>query len=1014
MRAVLYNPDSSLYPDLVQHYSCEDLSPVFLGIMLSRNGIVQLADGSVHFNICDACEQPLFCSRCRPRLPKFAIANHFFVGALPPALQSATWAELLMTSLTNILAQTRVMRGGWHRSILSHLLVFDLVPGPTATLLPRSITKDTFYRIILAGPFTDGQVARIKKLHRVRHSMVENLLNFYTTFNVLYSDVKHDDEVLDSIPRDDPAFVPTLVIRDLSNDHADAKLLGHEQDGLNAPPGTTTKTTYIEKSVIFSHATAPLDPIVEQRVVELLKAGRANDPVFMLHTSSKFANLFKPTLEAKMFPHLFPYGRGHPGEEGRRVTTLRQLCARHYCLLSSRRFEQDLYYCMAAFDHLPLNRGYMFSHLTCRMQPHLHQYIAGVTTEMLSRGLENTRRRTAGLKTPDTDPAVTDLLRHVECASAYVWGSNAERRARRQEAFATCDRFGQPTIFDTLTPNTDTSFALASYVGLLDVEAFCAVLIDNPYVETEDLKRLSMADNIASARLFDRLMSIFFNKVLGFDRTTQQSVPGGGLFGPVRAYFGTVETQGRGTLHLHCLVWLENTPPTTRDFDNLLEADASLADRVTEYVDNIVFASASQDVSRLPFSIAGVTFHSWFVMHNLKADYCFERRQAQLKGIPGFTPELDLLIIDEFNMTDKDAFLRLDQALRAARKLDIPFGRVHILPTGDFFQLPPVNNTPVYSDPSLDKADTTADHEAFKLWRLFDTVVVLTETVRFRSDPEWGRHCKNARRGIWENDFIDIINSRLLENINPDLRRNFVNPKGGHFPVFVVPDNDNRTQLLHSFTRTLCALLPCDHQPVRIVADFGAKFKNRKPHDIQFIMSLPDNKLRRFAAFLDRLPGMSVLFTQNVDPARGIANRTYGVLYSLWFPEHTTFALFHDTNANIRVLLPSSPPDLALVRVPHRSAFEQLPAALSVALPSDVYPTFRQQPYGFAKVDLPTGAGMPQRTCHVRPLQFPFVSDVASNVYRIQGETLTSLVVVEWKARPNAGHKRKHNVPQQG
>ena len=30
----------------------------------------------------------------------------------------------------------------------------------------------------------------------------------------------------------------------------------------------------------------------------------------------------------------------------------------------------------------------------------------------------------------------------------------------------------------------------------------------------------------------------------------------GGLFGPVSTYFGTVETNGRGMLHLHCLVWL--------------------------------------------------------------------------------------------------------------------------------------------------------------------------------------------------------------------------------------------------------------------------------------------------------------------------------------------------------------------------------------------------------------------------------------------------------------------------
>jgi hypothetical protein len=32
-----------------------------------------------------------------------------------------------------------------------------------------------------------------------------------------------------------------------------------------------------------------------------------------------------------------------------------------------------------------------------------------------------------------------------------------------------------------------------------------------------------------------------------------------GIFGEVSTYFGAVETNGRGMLHLHCLVWLAGT-----------------------------------------------------------------------------------------------------------------------------------------------------------------------------------------------------------------------------------------------------------------------------------------------------------------------------------------------------------------------------------------------------------------------------------------------------------------------
>ncbi len=42
-----------------------------------------------------------------------------------------------------------------------------------------------------------------------------------------------------------------------------------------------------------------------------------------------------------------------------------------------------------------------------------------------------------------------------------------------------------------------------------------------------------------------------------FDYLLRAGSSDGGLFGPVSTYFGTVETNGRGMLHLHCLVWLK-------------------------------------------------------------------------------------------------------------------------------------------------------------------------------------------------------------------------------------------------------------------------------------------------------------------------------------------------------------------------------------------------------------------------------------------------------------------------
>ena len=56
---------------------------------------------------------------------------------------------------------------------------------------------------------------------------------------------------------------------------------------------------------------------------------------------------------------------------------------------------------------------------------------------------------------------------------------------------------------------------------------------------------------VAIATFFDETCKAIFDHLLAAGSSE------GGLFGPVSTYFGTVETNGRGMLHLHCLVWLK-------------------------------------------------------------------------------------------------------------------------------------------------------------------------------------------------------------------------------------------------------------------------------------------------------------------------------------------------------------------------------------------------------------------------------------------------------------------------
>ena len=84
------------------------------------------------------------------------------------------------------------------------------------------------------------------------------------------------------------------------------------------------------------------------------------------------------------------------------------------------------------------------------------------------------------------------------------------------------------------------------------------------------------------------------------------------------------------------------------------------------------------------------------------------------------------LIIDEMSMLGQRMMAWVDKRLRQATgQLDIPFGGVSVILFGDFAQLPPVGDRPLYSTAST---SSLAVH-GHTMYRLFTTVVILTQAL---------------------------------------------------------------------------------------------------------------------------------------------------------------------------------------------------------------------------------------------------------------------------------------------
>ncbi|TDL15280.1 hypothetical protein BD410DRAFT_732928, partial [Rickenella mellea] len=77
------------------------------------------------------------------------------------------------------------------------------------------------------------------------------------------------------------------------------------------------------------------------------------------------------------------------------------------------------------------------------------------------------------------------------------------------------------------------------------------------------------------------MVKLFIEHILGVGTNHR------GLWGNTKAYYGTVEQQGRLTLHLHLLLWIENSlsPQTIRD--RIADGDSKFQRKITEYLESL-------------------------------------------------------------------------------------------------------------------------------------------------------------------------------------------------------------------------------------------------------------------------------------------------------------------------------------------------------------------------------------------------------------------------------------------
>ena len=169
----------------------------------------------------------------------------------------------------------------------------------------------------------------------------------------------------------------------------------------------------------------------------------------------------------------------------------------------------------------------------------------------------------------DAPTQLRQALQALHQSTSNVLGSNGHRRLLQKEGVAYTLAFSAPLLFTTVNP-ADTKQPM-----LLVVQG-SGISIEEPLPGYREMTERLASDPAGQTFVFELLIRCFFICVLGIrpdcvgwkrgnaDADRQEWCTDGvahdamasTIFGWIRAAFGPIESQGRGSLHPHILIWL--------------------------------------------------------------------------------------------------------------------------------------------------------------------------------------------------------------------------------------------------------------------------------------------------------------------------------------------------------------------------------------------------------------------------------------------------------------------------
>ena len=232
-----------------------------------------------------------------------------------------------------------------------------------------------------------------------------------------------------------------------------------------------------------------------------------------------------------------------------------------------------------AFNHQQIKSSTLGGHLLAKHNsfPQVVERLEQIDTDVMKNLTE--RIKGDGFAHPENheEAQCYRLLNDLDFVGSKVNGSVTQKKFMKNEIWSMISYLGAPSWFITFSP-VDVKHPLSIYYASTD-ELFEP---DLSLLSSDKAYSLICENPVAGARFFNFIAKAFIKHVLGIDTDHD------GVFGKTSGYYGTVEQQGRLTLHLHMLLWLISalTPQEIRE--RLLSGDGKFQQELIHYLEDVM------------------------------------------------------------------------------------------------------------------------------------------------------------------------------------------------------------------------------------------------------------------------------------------------------------------------------------------------------------------------------------------------------------------------------------------